>query len=56
LLVHHWEEAGEAWPAALWHRRAAEWAGVTSAAEARRRYAEMGATAQAERLAQDLSP
>jgi class 3 adenylate cyclase/tetratricopeptide (TPR) repeat protein len=33
LLAHHWEEAGEAWPAALWHKRAAEWAGVTNAAE-----------------------
>jgi class 3 adenylate cyclase/tetratricopeptide (TPR) repeat protein len=33
LLAHHWEEAGEAWPAALWHKRAAEWAGTTNAAE-----------------------
>jgi len=33
LLAHHWEEAGEAWPAALWHKRAAEWAGITNAAE-----------------------
>jgi class 3 adenylate cyclase/tetratricopeptide (TPR) repeat protein len=33
LLAHHCEQAGEAWHAALWHRRAAEWAGVTNAAE-----------------------
>jgi adenylate cyclase len=33
LLAHHYEEAGEAWQAACWHRRAAEWAGVTDAAE-----------------------
>jgi class 3 adenylate cyclase/tetratricopeptide (TPR) repeat protein len=33
LLAHHWEEAGEAWQAACWHKRAAEWAGVTNAAE-----------------------
>jgi class 3 adenylate cyclase len=25
LLAHHWEAAGEAAPAARWHRRAAEW-------------------------------
>jgi adenylate cyclase len=33
LLAHHCEQAGEAWVAALWHQRAAEWAGVTNAAE-----------------------
>ena len=33
LLAHHWEHAGEAWQAALWHKRAAQWAGVTNAAE-----------------------
>jgi adenylate cyclase len=33
LLAHHCEQAGEAWQAALWHQRAAEWAGVTNAAE-----------------------
>ncbi|MFT4571285.1 MAG: class 3 adenylate cyclase/tetratricopeptide (TPR) repeat protein [Hyphomicrobiaceae bacterium] len=33
LLAHHWEEAGEAWQAACWHKRAAEWAGVTNSAE-----------------------
>jgi class 3 adenylate cyclase/tetratricopeptide (TPR) repeat protein len=27
LLAHHWEAAGEAWLAADWHRRAAEWVG-----------------------------
>jgi len=31
LLAHHWERAGDAWQAALWHKRAAEWAGVTNA-------------------------
>jgi len=38
LLAHHWEEAGEAWQAALWHKRAAEWAGVTNAAEGLRHW------------------
>ncbi len=33
LLAHHFEQAGEALHAALWHKRAAEWAGVTNAAE-----------------------
>jgi len=32
-FAHHCEQAGEAWQAALWHKRAAEWAGVTNAAE-----------------------
>jgi len=27
LLAHHWEEAGEALPAARWHRAAAAWVG-----------------------------
>jgi adenylate cyclase len=27
LLAHHWEEAGEAFSAARWHRGAADWAG-----------------------------
>jgi adenylate cyclase len=38
LLAHHWEEAGEAWQAACWHRRAAEWAGVTNAVEGLRHW------------------
>ncbi len=29
LLAHHYDEAGEAIPAARWHRRAAEWVGRT---------------------------
>ena len=33
LLAHHCEQAGEAWQAALWHQRAAEWSGITNAAE-----------------------
>jgi len=33
LLAHHWEEAGEALQAARWHKRAAEWIGVTNAVE-----------------------
>jgi adenylate cyclase len=33
LLAHHYEEAGEALPAARWHRRAAEWAGMNHAAQ-----------------------
>ncbi len=32
LLAHHCEQAGEAWQAARWHQRAAEWAGVTNPA------------------------
>ncbi len=31
LLAHHWDEAGEALTAALWHRRAAEWVGRNDA-------------------------
>ncbi len=38
LLAHHCEHAGEAWQAALWHKRAAEWAGVTNAAEGLRHW------------------
>ncbi|MFQ5514858.1 MAG: adenylate/guanylate cyclase domain-containing protein [Myxococcota bacterium] len=34
LLAHHWEEAGEALPAARWHRRAAEWAGPNDVSQA----------------------
>ena len=33
MLAHHWEQAGEALTAALSHRRAAEWAGLTNATE-----------------------
>jgi len=33
LLAHHCEQAGEAWQATLWHQRAAEWSGITNAAE-----------------------
>jgi adenylate cyclase len=33
LLAHHWEYAGDAGQAALWHRRAAEWAGLTNPSE-----------------------
>ena len=38
LLAHHWEEAGEAWQAACWHKRAADWAGVTNVAEGLRHW------------------
>jgi adenylate cyclase len=38
LLAHHHEEAGDAHAAARWHRRAAEWAGVTNAAESLRHW------------------
>jgi class 3 adenylate cyclase/tetratricopeptide (TPR) repeat protein len=30
LLAHHWEAAGEAFEAARWHRRAAEWVGLSN--------------------------
>jgi class 3 adenylate cyclase/tetratricopeptide (TPR) repeat protein len=38
LLAHHCEQAGEALQAALWHKRAAEWAGITNAAEGMRHW------------------
>ena len=38
LLAHHYEEAGDALAAARWHRRAAEWAGITNAAEGLRHW------------------
>ncbi len=38
LLAHHWEEAGEMLAAAQWHARAAQWAGLTNAAEALRHW------------------
>jgi class 3 adenylate cyclase/tetratricopeptide (TPR) repeat protein len=38
LLAHHWEQAGESRHAALWHKRAAEWAGITNAAEGMRHW------------------
>ena len=38
LLAHHWEEAGEKLVAARWRSRAAEWAGLTNAAEALRHW------------------
>jgi class 3 adenylate cyclase/tetratricopeptide (TPR) repeat protein len=34
LLAHHYEEAGEAQPAARWHQRAADWVGTTDVAAA----------------------
>jgi adenylate cyclase len=38
LLAHHWEQAGEALTSARWHKRAAEWAGITNATEALRHW------------------
>src|SRR5262249_47448621 len=38
LLAHHHEQAGDALAAARWHRRAAEWAGITNAAEGLRHW------------------
>jgi class 3 adenylate cyclase/tetratricopeptide (TPR) repeat protein len=38
LLAHHWEQAGQPWQAALWHERAAAWAGVTNGAEGLRHW------------------
>ncbi len=34
LLAHHWDSAGAVTPAAVWHRRAAEWIAGRNAAEA----------------------
>jgi adenylate cyclase len=38
LLAHHHEEGGDALAAARWHRRAAEWSGITNAAEGLRHW------------------
>jgi adenylate cyclase len=38
LVAHHWEQAGESRQAALWYERAAQWAGVTNAAEGMRHW------------------
>jgi class 3 adenylate cyclase/tetratricopeptide (TPR) repeat protein len=38
LLAHHWESAGDAWQAAQWNERAAEWAGLRNAAEGMRHW------------------
>jgi class 3 adenylate cyclase/tetratricopeptide (TPR) repeat protein len=38
LLAHHWDEAAAPAPAALWHRRAAEWIGGSNAREASRHW------------------
>jgi adenylate cyclase len=38
LLAHHWDEAGDAARAALWHLRAAEWASSNDMAEAARHW------------------
>ena len=38
LLAHHWEQADQAEEAARWHRRAAEWAGMTQMEEALRHW------------------
>jgi tetratricopeptide (TPR) repeat protein len=42
LLAHHWECAGDALPAARWHRRAAEWAGLRKPEEALRHWRSCG--------------
>ena len=38
VLAHHWEAAGEALPAARWHRRAAEWIGSRDRRESTRHW------------------
>ena len=38
LLAHHYAESGETLVAARWHRRAAEWAGITNATEGLRHW------------------
>ena len=38
VLAHHWEEAGDAGRAARWHRRAAEWAGLSDPREGLRHW------------------
>ncbi len=38
LLAYHWEEAGENLGAARWHKRAAEWAGLSHGSEAVRHW------------------
>jgi class 3 adenylate cyclase len=41
LLAHHWDEARDSLAAARWHRRAAEWVGVSHAAEAHHHWSRM---------------
>jgi class 3 adenylate cyclase/tetratricopeptide (TPR) repeat protein len=43
LIAHHWEQAGRALEAARWHARAAEWVGVSDAAEAHRHWSRVRA-------------
>jgi class 3 adenylate cyclase/tetratricopeptide (TPR) repeat protein len=38
LIAHHWEAARERLEAARWHRRAAEWVGMSDIAEAQRHW------------------
>src|SRR5262249_13496755 len=38
LLTYHWEHAGNAQEAAKWHRRAAEWVGLSNPSEALRHW------------------
>jgi adenylate cyclase len=38
ILAYHWESAGDGLAAARWHRRAAEWAGTSHAAQAWRHW------------------
>jgi class 3 adenylate cyclase len=57
LLAHHYEAAGETTPAAIWHRRAAEWIGGRNAAEAERHWQRVRALADEvgdEALAREL--
>jgi class 3 adenylate cyclase/tetratricopeptide (TPR) repeat protein len=46
LLAHHWGGAGETLEAARWHRRAAEWVGMSDVAEAQRHWQSVRALAR----------
>jgi class 3 adenylate cyclase/tetratricopeptide (TPR) repeat protein len=45
LLAHHWEQAGEALAAAMWHQRAADWVGVRDRGETLRHWQRVRALA-----------
>jgi class 3 adenylate cyclase/tetratricopeptide (TPR) repeat protein len=55
LVAYHWERADETLEAARWHRRAAEWIGVTNAAEAVRHWDRVRSLAQREPNAPELA-
>ena len=43
LLAYHWERGGEAWAAAQWHQRAAQWVGARDRRETVRHWQQVRA-------------